>query len=308
METKHKPVLLKQVLETLKVKPGGTYADLTLGGGGHSFAIVEAMQGKGVMLVLDQDPAAIAEFKLKLIEKGWQETTVGIYKLKQLQIYIEEGSFRELDTYFNKHKMKNLDGILADLGISTDQLEDEMRGFSFQKSGELDMRMSPGLNVKASDLLNGLYKQELIKLFGIYGDIEFAPQLVNEILKERAKEPINTTKQLRAVIQKVVPYSRRKQVRNPDSRVFQALRIAVNDELNALREMLPQAFAALADKGRLAVISFHSGEDRQVKTYFKELIQAKQAEWVTEMTRPVTAEVVKNPNSSSAKLRVIAKK
>ena len=170
------------------------------------------------------------------------------------------------------------------------------------------MRMSPGLNVKASDLLNGLYKQELIKLFGIYGDIEFAPQLVNEILKERAKEPINTTKQLRAVIQKVVPYSRRKQVRNPDSRVFQALRIAVNDELNALREMLPQAFAALADKGRLAVISFHSGEDRQVKTYFKELIQAKQAEWVTEMTRPVTAEVVKNPNSSSAKLRVIAKK
>ena len=304
--TKHKPVLLTQTIELLEPQRGASYIDATLGGGGHAMLLLEAMS-EGTLMAIDQDSAAIGMFIELLETKKWQKSGDDEFSKGKLKLILQRGNFKDIKEFAQMHKLTNIKGIMADLGLSSDQLEDTARGFSFMTEGELDMRMSDDIQVKAKDLVNGLYKKELNKLFEMYGDLEFADRLVNKILDFRKEQPITTAAQLKDIIRKVVPASMRTKIRNPEARVFQALRIAVNDELNSLKQLLENGFDLLDHGGRMAVISFHSGEDRIVKTFFKSEIEGGNAEQVTELLRPESLEILENSRSSSAKLRAIAK-
>jgi 16S rRNA (cytosine1402-N4)-methyltransferase len=304
--TKHIPVLLTQTIELLQPKRGGTYIDATLGGGGHTLLLLEAL-GEGTVLSIDQDLAAIALFIELLQQKKWKKSGDAEFIKGKLKLILQRGNFKNIKDFVQMHKLTDIKGIMADLGLSSDQLEDNARGFSFMSEGELDMRMSDDIQVKAKDLLNGLYKKEMNKLFEMYGDLEFADRLVNKILDFRKEQPLTTADQLKDIIRKVVPAAMRTKIRNPEARVFQALRIAVNDELNSLKQLLENGFELLCPGGRMAVISFHSGEDRIVKTFFQAEIKAGNAEQVTELLRPESLEILENSRSSSAKLRVVSK-
>lgn len=300
MKTKHKTVLLQEAVDSLNIKPRGTYIDVTLGGGGHSLEILKQMDYQGKLIAFDLDAEAIKRFEALLIENN--------IKNENLEVIIVNDNFIELESVLLKNKITKVDGILADLGLSTDQYLDSNIGISFLENSELDMRIDKTKQVKAKDLLNGLYEKELIKLFEDLADIKFAKQLAREIVQYRKDKSIETTKDLKAIVQKVVPFSYRKGVqRNPEAKVFQALRIAVNDELLNLRSLLPLAFETLDFGGRLAVISFHSGEDRIVKNFFREKKDNNKIEYVFKLLTPSEEEQKANPRSSSAKLRVVKK-
>ncbi|MCA9383175.1 16S rRNA (cytosine(1402)-N(4))-methyltransferase RsmH [Candidatus Dojkabacteria bacterium] len=300
MKTKHKTVLLQEAVDSLNIKPRGTYIDVTLGGGGHSLEILKQMDYQGKLIAFDLDAEAIKRFEALLIENN--------IKNENLEVIIVNDNFIELESVLLKNKITKVDGILADLGLSTDQYLDSNIGISFLENSELDMRIDKTKQVKAKDLLNGLYEKELIKLFEDLADIKFAKQLAREIVQYRKDKSIETTKDLKAIVQKVVPFSYRKGVqRNPEAKVFQALRIAVNDELLNLRSLLPLAFETLDFGGRLAVISFHSGEDRIVKNFFREKKDNNKIEYVFKLLTPSEEEQKANPRSSSAKLRVVEK-
>lgn len=300
MKTKHKTVLLQEAVDSLNIKPRGTYIDVTLGGGGHSLEILKQMDYQGKLIAFDLDAEAIKRFEALLIEND--------IKNENLEVIIVNDNFIELESVLLKNKITKVDGILADLGLSTDQYLDSNIGISFLENSELDMRIDKTKQVKAKDLLNGLYEKELIKLFEDLADIKFAKQLAREIVQYRKDKSIETTKDLKAIVQKVVPFSYRKGVqRNPEAKVFQALRIAVNDELLNLRSLLPLAFETLDFGGRLAVISFHSGEDRIVKNFFREKKDNNKIEYVFKLLTPSEEEQKANPRSSSAKLRVVEK-
>lgn len=304
--TKHKPVLLKEAVDGLEVKGGETYIDVTLGGGGHSLKILENLGESGKLVVFDVDENALQNFKVILKESGFkQKADKSRFENKKLEVILVKENFRNIDKALEKYNIKKISGIIADLGLSTDQIYG-VEGISFLKDGKLDMRFDKSSNVTASDLLNGLYKKELVDLFKRLADIEFANALANEIVKSRIQSPLTTTKQLKRLIQKVVPLHKRKGTnKNPEAKVFQALRIAVNDELNSLRIFLPLAFEALASGGRLSVIGFHSGEDRIVKKFIAD--RSNELKIIEKLIRPSKQEIASNPRSSSAKLRVVEK-
>lgn len=291
----HEPVLLKEVIEFLKVKRGEKYLDATLGGGGHTAAILKS---GGILLGIDSDPEAIGAARSYLAS--------ACPPGKHSSWRLVSGNFKDLYQIAKKEKFLNVSGILFDLGVSSYQLNQGERGFSFGREGPLDMRMDPNLKVTAADLVNGLNKGELNELFTKFGQEQRSRRLAEALVRARKIRPIKTTRELAAIISQVAP---RKGRLHPATRVFQALRIAVNDELNNLKKVLPQAEDLLKPKGRLVVISYHSGEDRLVKTFFKAETEREHLKIITKKpVRPTEEEIESNPRSRSAKLRVAEKK
>ena len=273
-KTKHVPVLLQEVINIFDIGPGSCLVDCTLGGAGHFLALLEKLEGKGKAIAFDQDEKAIARLVEILKQKGFTEISrLGkklILKKEELEIILIHDNFSHLSEWV---KNNEADAILADLGLSTDQVEDEDYGFSFLNDDSiLDMRLDKQSHVRACDLLNGLYKKELERLFTELADINFSKRLTSEIIKKRSEKPITKTGELKAIIQRIVPFKlRRGANKHPEAKVFQALRIAVNQEFKNLQDFLPQAFETLSLGGRMAIISFHSGEDRIIKHFFKVL-------------------------------------
>ena len=249
----HTPVLLAQALAALNVQKSGTYCDATYGRGGHAGAILEQLIANGRLLCLDRDPAAVAAAKARFAD----DPRVTIF-LARFSSLAECADQLEPGLKF--------DGILFDLGVSSPQLDDAARGFSFMQDGPLDMRMSAGEGMSAADVVNTAPLGELIRIFREYGEERFAPRIARAIVEDRAEKPFERTLELAEMIARVAKSKERK---HPATRVFQALRIHVNGELKELELALNVALERLAPHGRLAVISFHSLEDRMVKQFMR---------------------------------------
>lgn len=299
----HKSVLLKEVLAGLDLKPGMVVADGTFGAGGHSRAILDAIGITGKLIALDQDPESLARGK-----EAFKHDT---------RVHFEHENFVNLDRVLERLNIPEVDAVLLDVGFSSDQLENAERGFSFERTGPLDMRMNPENTIQAKDLVNDLPEHELEQIFRDYGQERWARRFASTIARHRAKHRIETTGELVDVIDQALPYSLRSTAKSrrpgarihPATRVFQALRIAVNGELDVLREGLPRIWKHVRPGGRLGVISFHSLEDRIVKQQFREWKQNKEASEISK--KPVTAsreEEIENPRSRSAKFRVAVKR
>lgn len=302
--TKHRTVLLNETIEWLEISEGGIYVDATLGGGGHTLHML-SQADEITVIAFDVDLDSIDQFKAKLVGEGYKVDGEKLKKGNKVVIIVNE-NFRNFTGALKKLEIDLIDGVIADLGFSSDQLEGT--GMSFLNDEPLDMRLDKDLQVTAKDLVNGLYPKELVKLFEKLGDVRFAKRLANLIAKKRSIKPIETTKELREIVQKIVPFYKRTGTnKHPDAKVFQALRIAVNDELNALQEFLPQGFEALREGGVFSVISFHSGEDKIVKSFFSKLVSDSKAIHTQKLIRPTKKEVESNPRSRSAKLRIISK-
>lgn len=290
----HEPVLLEETLAFLKVKRGERYIDATVGGGGHARKILEK---GGILLGIDFDPEAI-DFTRKCLVSACPPSTF-LWSLAQ-------GNFAKIVEIARKEGFEKVEGIIFDLGVSSWQVDSLERGFSFRSKTALDMRMNPDLQVSAKDLINGLTKGELKELFFKLAEEGNPTRIVNEICESRKIKPIETGEELAKIIARAYR-SRRKEKIHPATRFFQALRIAVNDELNNLRQALPEAVSLLRKGGRLVVISFHGLEDRIVKDFFK----SEEGEGLKTLTfKPVIPsweEVERNPRSRSAKLRAAEK-
>ncbi len=301
----HRPVLLEETLVALAVNPQGVYVDGTAGGGGHSHAVASRLRG-GRLIALDQDPDAI------------QQATA---RLAGLPATVVRSNFRHIGRVLNDLGINGVDGILLDIGVSSHQLDKAERGFSYHAEAPLDMRMSQE-GVTAADLLRDLSEQELADIFFRFGEEKFSRAIARAIVKRREERPLTTTTELAEVIKGAVPAAVRREG-HPARRVFQALRMAVNAELDCLSEALDSAFDQLKVGGRLAVITFHSLEDRMVKQRFAEFctgctcppsfpvcVCGKQPAGRLVLRKPVEAspqEVAENPRSRSAKLRCIEK-
>ncbi len=289
MEKYHISVLLHEAIDALNVRAGGRYIDGTLGGGGHTELILAK---GGIVLGIDQDQDAL----------DYVRTTLGSEKgLRSVK-----GNFRNIDAIAEAEGFTNVAGIFLDIGISSHHVDSAERGFSFQADGPLDMRMDKELEIKAGDLVNILTKGELYDLFTKLGEERFSRAIVAGIVGARKIKKIETTGELAEIIRKAVPFA--KKGMHPATKVFQALRIAVNDELHSLQESLPRAVSLLAPGGCLAVISFHSLEDRIVKHSFREF---EEKGWGEIMTKkpiiPSEKEIEENARARSAKLRVFKK-
>jgi 16S rRNA (cytosine1402-N4)-methyltransferase len=302
----HLPVLLTETVERLRPRPGGVYIDGTLGSAGHAAAIVRAMAGQGLFIGLDRDPEALERAGAVLAGMGDG-------------IRLVHANFAEMEDVAREAGVKQADGIMMDLGVSSNQIGTPERGFSFQDDGPLDMRMDPTRPPTAADLVNGWSEEALAACFRDLGEERRARAVARAIGREREKAPIVTTGQLAAVVERVLG-GRRGRI-HPATRVFQALRMEVNAELASLDRGLEAGLALLAPGGRMAVISFHSLEDRVVKQCFARhagrmvSLAAGGEAWegiepsVWRVTRkPVTAgeaELAANPRARSAKLRVV---
>lgn len=284
----HKPVLLHEAINALDLDNGEIFLDATFGGGGHS---LEALQRfpKLRIIGLDRDPKVVKHAR------------------ENLRIEVRQVSFKDLDQVLKSLTIERVDGILFDLGISSDQLEDSGRGFSFLKNEPLDMRMS-GEGIMAKDLLNSWDEHALEMVLRGFGEERFSRKIAREIITRRKVKPFENTFDLVDTILAVRPRSYQDKI-HPATKTFQALRIAVNDELTSLEIGLEKGFEALKERGRFVVISFHSLEDRIVKNFFRDKVKDGSARKVG-VLKPVTAsgeELASNPRSRSAKLRVIEK-
>ncbi len=300
MNTYHTAVLLQETIDYLHILSGKNYIDATLGGGGHTGRILE-LGGRVLGIDADQDAIAHCQEKFKIQYASWRTK----FKIGK-DVFLARGNFKDIDTIANEQGFTQVSGIIFDLGVSSYQLDNPERGFSFQRNGPLDMRMDNELGVRARDLVNALGKKELSDLFYQYGEQRFARAIASGIVDARKIKPIETTAELSSIIRRV--YRGQAEGIDPATKAFQAIRIAVNDELGALEQALPKAVALLEPEGRLAVISFHSLEDKIVKDYFKELEVENKGKILTE--KPVVAqaeEVDENRRSRSAKLRVFEK-
>lgn len=303
------PVLLEEVLRELRVRQGGVYLDGTVGGAGHSEAILSRFRDTRV-IALDKDPRVLELAREKL------ESYVGRFQLYSMD-------FRQMDAAVKDAGFGEVNGILLDLGVSSFQLDSGERGFSFSQDGPLDMRMDPTGKLTAEEVVNSYSRDDLKDILMRYGEEKQAGKIASAIVKERMIEPISTTKRLSRIVSTVPGMGRVRSI-HPSTRTFQAIRIEVNDELAAVDEAIPLAVSLLAMEGRLAVISFHSLEDRIVKRSFRRLEnpcvcppslpmctcgEAPRGRVVTK--RPITPgqqERDKNPRSRSAKLRVFERR
>ena len=292
MDKIHVPVLLNESIDSLNIDPNGFYIDCTLGDGGHSQAILKQLNPEGLLLSIDQDSYAI-EF-------------VKSYYKSQDNWIIKQSNFRDIDKLANEiGRVPN--GILMDLGLSSRQLEESHnRGFSYQEETEpLDMRMNTNLGVTALDILTVLDERQLARLFLEYGEERYSAKIAKAIKKELNN--IKTVGDLTRLIYKVVPANN--SFKNPSRRVFQALRIVVNDELESLKEALDKSFELLQSDGRLSIITFHSLEDRIVKNYFSDKARSGEGELLFKSPiAPTDIELEQNSRSASAKLRCLIKK
>ncbi len=288
MDGYHKSVLINEILEFLDVQKDLWYLDCTLGDGGYS---LEILKKGGNIFGIDADPQALSRSTKRFEDEGISED----------RFILKNGNFSQIDELVGKNQ--EIRGIILDLGVSTLQLKDPKRGFSFLNSGPIDMRMNPELSVRAVDLLNALNKGELMELFRNYGEETQAKQIAQAIVDAR---PIETTVKLAEIVEKAVGgrYSKI----HPATKVFQALRIAVNDELESLKMVLPKALDLIMPGGRIIVVSFHSLEDGIVKHTFKDWESSNRGEILTDKPIiPTDREIGENISSRSSKLRVFQK-
>ncbi|MBC8745022.1 16S rRNA (cytosine(1402)-N(4))-methyltransferase RsmH [Lactobacillus sp. Marseille-P7033] len=309
-EFKHVTVLLKEAVAGLDVQSTGTYVDATLGGGGHTQAILQQLAG-GHLYSFDQDQTAIEYNKEHL------KTEINQHKLT-----LVEDNFRNLKTELNQYNVNRIDGILYDLGVSSPQFDDAKRGFSYQHDAPLDMRMNQEQALSAMKVVNDWPYERLVKILYRYGEEKFAKSIARKIEQRRAVTPIRTTFELVDVIKEAIPAAARRHGGHPAKKSFQAIRIAVNDELGALEESLEQALTLLNVGGRISVITFQSLEDRLVKTMFREktslsadvpqglpvIPAGMEPSFKLINKKPIIAsnqELVANHRAHSAKLRII---
>jgi len=286
--SKHIPVLQKEVIEYLNPKPNENFIDCTIGEGGHTLAILEKNGPEGKVLGIEWDPELYRETKEKFVRFNLTGRTV-----------LVNNSYTNLKEIVEREKFQPISGILFDLGFSSWHLESG-RGFSFEKNEPLDMRYNPENPLTAEKIVNNWPEREVEKILREYGEERFARKIAKEIIQERKTKPIKTTFQLVEVIKKSTPIWYHHRKIHPATRTFQALRIAVNDELKNLEIALPQALEILEKGGKLAVISFHSLEDRIVKKFFRENLKVITKKPI----RPSLEEIELNPRSRPAKLRV----
>ena len=305
----HVSVLLEECLEALDIKPDGIYVDGTLGGAGHSSRIAAQLKG-GRLIGIDRDPVALKAAGERLEPYKNNVTLV-------------HSNFCEIAQVLQEQGISGVDGILLDLGVSSPQLDDAQRGFSYMADAPLDMRMNAGDPLSARDVVNTWSQEELRRILYIYGEERYAPQIASAICRRREETPIETTLQLVDVIRSAMPASALREKQHPAKRSFQAIRIAVNDELGSVEKVMRDAIPLLNPGGRLAVITFHSLEDRIVKIAMAEAAKGctcppefpvcvcgKKPLVKLISRKPITAsdaELEENPRSRSAKLRVCQK-
>ncbi len=310
MEFAHIPVMLDECLEGLNIKADGIYVDGTVGGAGHSSEIVKRLSGKGRLICVDKDEDALKAAGERLAPFGDRVTFI-------------HDDYKNLVAELDSIGVGKVDGILLDLGVSSYQLDNAERGFSYMKDAPLDMRMDRSQRISAHEVVNGYSESELARILFDYGEEKLARQIARNIVRARAEKPIETTLELAKIVEDTYPAKTRWKFGHPAKRTFQAIRIEVNDELSSLGEAVTQMARRLEKGGRMAVITFHSLEDRIVKSAFKELSLActcppdfpvcvcgkvQEVELVNK--KPIVAsegELEKNSRSQSAKLRVIEK-
>lgn len=313
-EFKHITVLLNEAVDGLNIniKPDGTYVDCTLGGGGHSGLILSKLSENGRLYSFDQDITAINFNK----DKFKEENELG-------KINFIKSNFRNISEELNKRNILGVDGILYDLGVSSPQFDNADRGFSYNYDAPLDMRMDQSQSLTARDVVNDWSYEQLVRIFFRYGEEKFAKSIARRIEKVRQQTPIETTGQLVDLIKEAIPAKARRKGGHPAKKTFQAIRIAVNDELGALEESLEQALDLLNPGGRISVITFQSLEDRLVKVMFKQktslpelppglpvIPDSQKVEYKLITRKPIVPsedEITHNNRAHSAKLRIIEK-
>jgi 16S rRNA (cytosine1402-N4)-methyltransferase len=310
MSFNHVSVLLKECIDGLNIKPNGIYVDGTLGGGGHSFKILQLLEN-GKLIGIDQDTDALkaATERLKIFEDKF----VPVHR-----------NFSEIETVLDELGIKKIDGLLLDLGVSSFQLDEAERGFSYMNDGKLDMRMNQSDTLTAYDIVNTYSERKLTSIINEYGEENWANRIAKFIIEARTEKPIETTFELVEVIKKAIPAAARKDGPHPAKRTFQAIRIEVNNELKIIEQTIEATVKRLNKGGRIAIITFHSLEDRIVKTAYKNLAQGctcppefpvcicggkpKVKIISRKPILPSDEEVETNPRARSAKLRVAEKK
>ena len=308
MNELHVPVLLNEVIEGLNIKKDGIYMDLTLGRAGHSSEILSRLSDQGLLIGVDQDDEAIEYSRARLS------------KIKDNFILVRD-NFVNIDQILENLKIDKVDGILMDLGVSSPQFDDQSRGFSYRFDSELDMRMDKRNPLTAKRIVNEYSLEDLTRIFQEYGEEKYSYSIAQNIIKERENHEIRTTFELVEIIKKSKPIKELKKVGHPAKQIFQALRIEVNDEINVLKRTLDKALNHLNKGGRLAVITFHSGEDKIVKHLFKELTVVEGNRYDLPLTekekdyilvsrkgiKPSEQEINENHRSVSSVLRIIEK-
>lgn len=298
----HTPVLLDEAIEALNIKPDGIYVDGTYGRGGHAKEVLKLLGVGGLLVAIDKDPQAVVEGK----------------KLESDNFKIFHGTFGDVKTILKRIGVCHVDGVLLDLGVSSPQLDTAARGFSFSHDGPLDMRMDTNSGSTAEDWLNCVTQTELARILKVYGEERFALRIAKSIVTARTIQRISTTRQLRQLVEKAIP-KKFHSIKNPATKTFQAIRIHLNRELEDLEELLGQVASILLGGARLAIISFHSLEDRMVKRFIvkesrpnvPDRLAIRQIDLpktlfksIGKAIRPSLAEIQRNPRSRSAMLRV----
>lgn len=309
MEFKHVSVLLNECIEALDIKENGVYVDCTLGGAGHSYHILKHLCKDGTLIGIDQDKDALAAAKERLKDFD--------------NVKYVHSNFYNIDSVLNELEFEKVDGILMDLGVSSYQLDEASRGFSYMQDAPLDMRMNRDNDFSAFDIVNHYSEEDLYKIIKDYGEERFAKRIANFIVNRRAEKPIETTFELVDIIKAAIPAKMRREGPHPAKRTFQAIRIEVNSELKILNKTIEDGVNRLNKGGRMAIITFHSLEDRIVKLKFRELENpctcpkefpmciCGKTPLVKNISKkgiaPTEKEIEENPRSRSAKVRIIEK-
>ena len=311
MEFHHVSVLLNETIDSLNIKPEGVYVDGTLGGGGHSLEIVKRLSGKGRLIGLDRDENAIQAASERL--KDYKD-----------RVTFVRSNYDRFPVVMQELGLREVDGIVLDLGVSSYQLDTPERGFSYREDAPLDMRMDQRQEKTAADIVNESSEKELLHILRDYGEEKFATQIARRIVKQREDRPILTTFELNDIVKESIPVKFRLTGGHPSKRTFQAIRIALNAELESLEKVLPEMIEGLRDKGRLSIITFHSLEDRIVKNIFRTAQnpctcppnfpvcvcgnKSKGKVITSEPILPSEEEIENNKRSKSAKLRVFERR
>ena len=311
MEFRHTSVLFEECMEGLNIRPDGIYVDGTLGGGGHSSGICERLGEEGILIGIDRDRDALAAAEKRLSGYNCRK-------------YFVQSNYSDIKEVLNELEIKKIDGALLDLGVSSFQLDNPERGFSYMQDAMLDMRMSQDDDFTAYDIVNGYEKDELRRIITKYGEEKWASRIADFIVRARKEKPIETTAQLVEIIKAAIPASARREGPHPAKRTFQAIRIEVNDELGQLERAVSEFCDCLAPRGRLCIITFHSLEDRIVKEIINKRINpctcprefpvcvcGKVGDIEKKSGKPILPspeEIEKNPRARSAKLRIAQKK
>lgn len=307
----HKPVLYQETIEALRIKPDGIYVDGTLGGGGHSFGILQQLSQEGRLIGIDRDEDAIRAASERLAPFAGQAVII-------------RGNYEDMPAILRGQGIAGADGILLDLGVSSYQLDEAERGFSYREEAPLDMRMDRRDERSAYDVVNGCTEMELFHMIRDYGEDRFAKNIAKHIVAERQKAPIRTTTELAEIVRQAIPAKLREGGGHPAKRTFQAIRIEVNRELDILKDSIDGLIDLLNPEGRLCIITFHSLEDRIVKTAFRRAedpcicppdfpvcVCGRKPKGKVITKKPIVSaaeELAENPRAHSAKLRVFEKK